>query len=291
MSYKASISITTDNPTIFQNIQNVSISNAFRNIGNHFQAVGNGAISEAITVNSGNIYGSVTFTMTAVPTANDTLTVNGTVFTAVASTPTTANFLIGSGAIATAVNLANTINANVATNGLFRAAASAGASEHGIVTITALSPAVASYTLSKSMSVGSLSSTTLLSTAGAVSASNVFTVDASNLSAADTLKIGITTFTAETSGAVGNQFNVGSSPRVTADNIAAAINAYSGTKNLFSAVSSGTSTGIVTVTVLMPGTIGNQIPVTKSATHGVWTNTTFFVSGLDANIVTLHHGL
>lgn len=291
MSYKASINITTDNPTLFQNIGNVSISNAFRNIGTHFQAVGNGAISESVIVNYGLVYGSDVFTITASNLADsDTVTINGTVLTAKTSPSGAAQFAVGNGAIASAVNLANCINAHPTLSQTFKAKAGS-SSTSGTVTLSVLAANSTSYSVSKSATNGSWAAATLSGTAGAVSATNVFTITASNLSAADTVKIGTVTFTAEASGAVGNQFNVGGSARVTADNLAAAINAYSGTKTVFSAVSSGTTTGIVTVTVLMPGVVGNQIPVTKSATNGSWSNTTFFTGGIDANVLTLHHGL
>jgi|SRR5579863_8660760 len=290
--YQGSINITTEQPNLFSNIRNVSISNAFRNIGNHFQSVGEGAISEVITVNSGNVLASVTFTIASGNLSNnDTLTINGTTFTAKTSAPSGAvQFLIGSYAVPTAVNLANIINAHPVVSLLFRATVTQGTSEAGIITITELVPSGTAYTLSKSATNGTLSSTTLQGAAGPVSASDVFTITASNLSASDTVTIGGIVFTAETSGAVGNQFNVGASALATAQNLAAAINAYVSTATVVSAVATGTTTGIVTVTMLMPGLLGNMIPVAKSAANGSWSHTTFFVGGLDANVATFHHG-
>ncbi len=300
MSYKASINITTDEPSLFPNISNVSISNAFRNIGKHFEAVGIGAISEAVIVNSGLVYGSVTFTIASGNLSDeDTLTINSVVLSAETVAANNTEFNVGSGALATAMNCAACINANPSLSPLFKAVATAGASQAGVVTITALVPSTTSYTLSKSATNGTLSSTTLSGTAGAVSAANVFTILVGNLADEDTVTVGTQLFAAETSAGAGlAEFTIGATALATAQALAAIINTYPTTATVFKAVAavgSPSTSAIVTVTVLAPGLVGNHIPVAKSvgtAANGVWTtNTAAFVGGADANVVTLHHGI
>src|ERR1700688_3657721 len=148
--YQASINITTEQPNLFSNISNVSISNAFRNIGNHFQSVGLGAVSEVIIVNAGNLLSSATFTISSGNLSNhDTLTINSVTFTAETSAPSgPLQFLIGSGAIATSVNLANIINAHPVIGALVHATVLQGVSEAGIITLTQLVPSNTAITLS-----------------------------------------------------------------------------------------------------------------------------------------------
>jgi hypothetical protein len=296
MSYKATINIVTDADKVFGNLGNVAIANAFRNIGNHFQGVAVGSISEAVTINSGPTLGTGTITVASGNMSNgDTVTINSVVLTGETGTPSgNGQFKVGSTAIKTAMALAACINANPSLNTLLRAVYSNGTSSSGVVTVTALGAGTTgNYTWSQSGSNVTLLPASAMGGGanGPVSASNVFTITASNLSAADTVTIGGTTFTAESSGAVGNQFNVGASALITGQNLAAAINAYSATSPNFVAVTTGTTTGIVTVTCLLPGTIGNNVSVSKSASNGSWSHSTFFAGGTDALIQTFHKGI
>jgi hypothetical protein len=294
--FKYSISGQTYDDKLFGNLSNVSFANVFRNIGKHYEGVAIGAVSEMITINSGPTKATGTISIATGNMADaDTITINSVVLTAKTTPTLPAQFKIGTTALQTAINLTALINGNVTIGPLVHASYAKGTvTTTGVVTVAALNNGtVGNYTWSQSGSNVTLSPSAALGggSIGPAAATNVFTITASNLSAADTVTIGGTTFTAETTGAVGNQFNVGGSALITGQNLAAAINAYSGTSGLFSAVTTGTTTGIVTVTCLMPGTIGNNISVTKSAANGSWSHTTFFAGGTDANVKTYHKGI
>ena len=57
MSYKYSILAVTDTDKMFGNLSNVSIANAFRNIGQHFAAVAVG--SESVCVSAQGVLGGL----------------------------------------------------------------------------------------------------------------------------------------------------------------------------------------------------------------------------------------
>ena len=95
----------------FLGIGNTAIANAFRNIGYWFASVGVGTRSFNGQVSSGGVQASGTITSTAIVAA-DTVTINGTVFTAVASGATNNQFNIGGSQTITATNLAAAINAS-----------------------------------------------------------------------------------------------------------------------------------------------------------------------------------
>lgn len=94
-----------------QNVNNVSVANAFRNIGSWFQAIGIGSrtFSGSVAVNGVLASGTVTLSSSV---ATDTVTINGTVFTEVASGATGNQFNHGSTDTITAANLAAAINAS-----------------------------------------------------------------------------------------------------------------------------------------------------------------------------------
>lgn len=294
--FKFSISGQTYDDKLFGNLSNVSYANVFRNIGKHFEGVAIGAISEVITVNSGPTKGTGTISIATGNMADaDTITINSVVLTA-KTTPTLASqFKIGTTALQTAINLVAAINSNVTLGPLVRASYAKGTvTTTGVVTVTALNNGTGgNYTWSQSGSNVTLAPSSAMSggTIGPKSASDVFTITASNLSNADTVTVGGTTFTGVASAPTSIQFVVAGSALATAQNLAAAINANSATSVLFSAVATGTTTGIVTVTVLMPGTIGNNISVNKSAANGSWSGTTFFTGGTDAHVQTYHKGI
>lgn len=72
------------------------------------------------------------------------------------------------------------------------------------------------------------------------------------------------TFTAKSSGATGNQFNVSGTVATQATNIATAINA-SADVNIY--VSASAALGVVTLTALQPGVYGNAFSLTESMSN------------------------
>lgn len=73
--------------------------------------------------------------------------------------------------------------------------------------------------------------------------------------ASQTFTINGVTFTAVSSGATGNQFNIGGTPTITATNLAAAINASSSAK-LINSLRASSAAGVVTLTASIPGFAG-----------------------------------
>lgn len=82
--------------------------------------------------------------------------------------------------------------------------------------------------------------------------------------AADTVTINAVTLTAIASGATSSQYNVGADDTATAVNLAATINAHT---TLSTLVSAEAASGVVTLTALIPGAIGNAVTLAISA-HG-----------------------
>lgn len=72
------------------------------------------------------------------------------------------------------------------------------------------------------------------------------------------------TFTAKTSGATGNQFNLSGTVATQATNIAAAVNASTDLTGVCTATS---ALGVVTFTAAVPGKIGNGLTLTESLTN------------------------
>lgn len=133
-----------------------------------------GARNASLDVQIGNGVGvkaSGTVTFAGAPVANDTVTVNGVVFTAVASGATGNQFNIGGTVAITATNLAAAINASV-TAGV--AGVVTAASALGVVTISAFKTGVMgnSLTLAKVASNTTVSGATL--TGGVNEVANVF---------------------------------------------------------------------------------------------------------------------
>lgn len=92
----------------------------------------------------------------------------------------------------------------------------------------------------------------------------------------DTVSIANVTFTAKASGATGNEFNIGTGEEDTADNLAAAINASSDLADIVTAVSDGA--GVVTLTVHIPGKMGNGVELSESMDN---TTVTAFANGAE----------
>lgn len=94
------------------NLKNMSISNAFRNVGNWFQAVGIGGRDFNGYVLSGGVQATGTFTFSSIADA-DTLTVAGVTYTAKTSGAALATeFNIGGSDANAAINFAAAVNAN-----------------------------------------------------------------------------------------------------------------------------------------------------------------------------------
>jgi phage tail sheath gpL-like len=94
----------------------------------------------------------------------------------------------------------------------------------------------------------------------------------------ETCSIGNVTFTAKTSGATGNEFNIGTSVAITASNLANAINANT-TLNKFLTASS--NAGVVTLTCEVPGLIGNALQLSEALSNAT---AVAFANGSDGTL-------
>lgn len=103
-------------------------------------------------------------------------------------------------------------------------------------------------------------------TIGSVAATATLTVSTTGPTNAETMSLLGTTFTAVTSGATGNQFNISATASVVATNIANAIN-NSATAVVTKNVSAAAVGAVVTLTAKTPGTIGNFLDLTESLTN------------------------
>lgn len=116
---------------------------------------------------------------------------------------------------------------------------------------------------------------------GAVKASATITSTGA-ATAAETFTLCNVVFTAVASGATGNQFNVSGTVATQAANIAAAINASSDLSGLVTATS---ALGVVTITAVVPGTVGNGLQLSESLTN---VTATAFASGADGTAYVLN---
>lgn len=96
----------------------------------------------------------------------------------------------------------------------------------------------------------------ILQTQGAIPASGTVTFTSTGPTNNETMTIAGITFTAKTSGATGNQFNISVTPATVAANLAAAINGSSSLSGICTATS---ALGVVTVTAYNAGLIGNGL--------------------------------
>lgn len=291
MSYKFSIIGSTIDGNLFANIRNVSIANAFRNIGSHFQGVAVGAISEVVTLNCGPTFASGIVTITSGNiTAAQTITINGVVLTASATPANQSQFLVGSTALQTGISLAAIINAHTLLKGIVRASY-AKSSTSAIVTVTAVKAGTGgNYTWSETASNTVLTPLSALSGGadGPISATATVTFASTGPTNSQTMTLGNTTLTAKTSGSVAasGEFDISATPSVVATNLAAAINAVAAFSGVFTA---SAALGVVTVTAVAPGITGNGFQIDA----GTLSNTTVvaFAGGVNANVVTLHKGI
>lgn len=124
-------------------------------------------------------------------------------------------------------------------------------------------------------------------TAVSASTTGTFTGSPSN---ADTITINGVVFTAVTSGATGNQFNIGSSVTANATNLAAAINA-STTARIVNTVGATSALGVVTFFSIVPGSSGITTTITESLGNFTLAATTFTTGGTQAHNSTISAGL
>lgn len=110
---------------------------------------------------------------------------------------------------------------------------------------------------------------------GAVQATATMTVAAGGSANDETCSIANVTFTAKTSGATGNQFNINADEEVQAANMAAAFNASS---NLAGKVTASVAGAVVTLTSVVPGLVGNGIQVSDALAN---VTTAAFANGSD----------
>lgn len=119
---------------------------------------------------------------------------------------------------------------------------------------------------------------------GAVVASGLITFTGRPV-ADETLSVLNTTLTAKDSGANGTtQFNTAVSNTTTATNLAACINANT---TLNKQVVATSALGVVTITSLIPGTIGNGLQLSEAMTT---TAATAFSGGVNGTIYTFYNG-
>jgi hypothetical protein len=117
---------------------------------------------------------------------------------------------------------------------------------------------------------------------GAVSAAGTLTVATGGSANNETCSICNITFTAKTSGATGNQFNISATAATQATNMAAAINASTDLSGKVSAIALN---GVVTITASAPGLVGNGMQLSA----GTLANTTLgaFAGGADGTAYTI----
>lgn len=99
---------------------------------------------------------------------------------------------------------------------------------------------------------------------GAVKATATLTVSSTGSANDETCSICNVTFTAKTSGATGNQFNISSTPATQAANMAAAFNASA---NLAGKVVAEANGAVVTLTAVVPGLIGNALQISEALSN------------------------
>lgn len=124
------------------------------------------------------------------------------------------------------------------------------------------------YSASLEVKVGSIQASGLITSTGAATATEIFTL--CNV-----------VFTARASGAVGNEFNLSATVATQATNIAAAINASS---NLTGIVTASSALGVVTVVSVVPGLIGNGLQLSEGLSNAT---ITAFSGGTDGTAHTL----
>jgi hypothetical protein len=102
----------------------------------------------------------------------------------------------------------------------------------------------------------------------------------------DTITVNGVAFTAKASGATGNQFNIGGTVTITATNFVTAFNASASAAASGLMVASSLS-GVVTITCLQPGLIGNAIQCSESCSNFAFAASATALSGGTGNLPVL----
>ena len=136
-----------------------------------------------------------------------------------------------------------------------------------------------------SLEGGAQGSAAIAFNVGAVKASGTVTFTSTGPTNGQTCTLFGVTFTAVTSGATGNQFNISTTPATVAANLASAINAASSLSGIVTATS---LLGVVTVSAVVPGKIGNGLVMANVNLA----NTTFssLAAGADGTAYSLNFG-
>lgn len=116
---------------------------------------------------------------------------------------------------------------------------------------------------------------------GAVKATGTLTVSAGGSGNDETCTVCNVTFTAKTSGATGDQFNISATAATQAANMAAAFNASA---NLTGKVVATAALGVVTLTAVVPGLAGNGLDLTEGLANVA---KSAFAGGTDGTSYTL----
>lgn len=148
----------------------------------------------------------------------------------------------------------------------------------GVVTITAINDQVGLSGNAAKLAEGSATGLVCVSPSGGLDFDTkvavTFTIT-DVTTAGDTLTIGGVVLTAAAAAANQDEFTIGASAGATATAIAACINANTALKGLIVATASGTSTGIVTMTLQQGGRIGKLIALLESCSVGSLSATSF----------------
>ena len=132
--------------------------------------------------------------------------------------------------------------------------------------------------------VGSAPSVAISIEGQAVAATGTLTVSAGGSSNNETCVIAGVTFTAKTSGATGNQFNISATAATQAASMVTAINAST---DLTGIVTAAAVAGVVTISAAQKGLIGNGIAISESLTNVAISGALLTAGAADATAITL----
>lgn len=107
-------------------------------------------------------------------------------------------------------------------------------------------------------------------------ASATATLVAASISADDTITIAGVALTAKVAGNGTTQWTIGATDTISATNLAALINANTSTQKV---VRASSALGVVTITCVFPGPVGNEVRLTKSSSGITVTGAGFLASG------------
>lgn len=130
---------------------------------------------------------------------------------------------------------------------------------------------------------GGLRPASLAFKVGAVQSTGTLTVATGGSANNQQMSVCNVLFTAKTSGATGNEFNISATAATQATNMAAAINASA---NLSGKVTALASLGVVTITAVQPGLMGNGLNLDEGSLANVTKSA--FAGGADGTAYTLN---